>query len=143
LSHVSEEKMKKIYAALAAAAMVVTLPAFADQSDAVVHRAAQEAAHSVRLNAAARSMKSDVSPQHYDLLIKYASDVNPEGDARAVLQEFVSRLMKAGIDPSGKTSINICSVQTGLKTPTGKDAVRQLGCLHYNPFTEAVTFDPA
>ncbi|KVZ26995.1 hypothetical protein WL14_00690 [Burkholderia cepacia] len=133
--------MKKLATFLAAAS--IALPAVAAPNDAAVIRAAQDAVHSIRMNAAARSMKTDVSPRRYDLLVRYSSELNPEGDSRALLQAFVSQLMKAGIDPSGKTSINVCSVQIGLKTPTGKDAVRSLGCLHYNPFTEAVTFDPS
>lgn len=133
--------MKKLATFLAVAS--IALPAVAAPNDATVIHAAQDAVHSIRMNAAARSMKTDVSPRRYDLLVRYSSDLDPESDSRALLQEFVSRLMKAGIDPSGKTSINVCSVQVGLKTPTGKDAVRPLGCLHYNPFTEAVTFDPS
>ncbi|HIE4430008.1 TPA: hypothetical protein ACXM9H_000979 [Burkholderia multivorans] len=131
--------MKKLAVFIAAASAAIT--ALASPNDAKVIQAAQDAVHSIRMNPAARSMKTDVSPRRYDLLVRYSADLDPEGDARALLQEFVSRLMKAGIDPSGKTSINVCSVQIGLKTPTGKDAVRSLGCLHYNPFTEAVTFD--
>jgi hypothetical protein len=123
-------------------AVMVSVPAIAADMSAKVQTIANNAVHSTQLDASARSMRTTVEETHYDLLIRYAATVEPEADERAVLQSFVSGLVAAGLSPARQKSINVCAEQTGLTTPTGAQGVRLLGCTHYNPFTEAVRFDP-
>lgn len=122
-------------AGLAGSAWAADLPS-------TVQTVANDAVHSIQLDASARSMRTTVEQGHYDLLIRYAADVQPEADERAVLQRFVRGLVAAGVSPVNKKSINVCAERTGLTTPSGAPAVRLLGCTHYNPFTESVRFDP-
>jgi hypothetical protein len=110
-----------------------------DEADKRVIAAAEAAAHSVPLDAAAQSMKTDVWPHHYDLLLRYDKPVDAERDARAVFDAFVAHLAKARIDPAGEIAINICSVDTGADATV--EHPHRLGCLHYNPFNAQLTYE--
>lgn len=79
----------------------------------------------------------------YDITVKYSNGINASRDTSALLHAFIRELVRYGMDPSAKESVNVCAEQIGLTTPTGKAGVILMGCSHYNPFTEAVTFNPA
>lgn len=134
--------MKVRKAFMIAIGLAVASAALAVPAESAISGIAYRAASSVRLSPSAERIDTKSDELSYTLTIRYAQDVDFEPDARAVLAKFASDLVQAGLNPASKKSIHVCGLQDGLKTPTGAPGVRLLGCAHYNPFTEAVSFEP-
>ena len=88
--------------------------------------------------------KSDGSS--YSVTLYYNSNVDVQDDTRTLATAFVRYLVSIGRDPSdenNKRPVHVCAIQDGLTTVSGKPGVIILGCSHYNPHKDVISWDGA
>lgn len=125
-----------------AIALMLPIAAHAATHDEIA-RISGEAFKEATLDPSFRSAQLEPSDSlGYSVTMKYGNRIDASGDTDEIARAFIRALVRHGLDPSAKMSINVCAEQTGLTTPSGKAGVVLLGCSHYNPFTESITFDP-
>jgi hypothetical protein len=98
----------------------------------------------VMLSPYAKQIKVESDNRAYSVTVYYESDVDVRGETHDFAVEFVRYLVSIGLDPtenSNRRSVHVCGIQDGLTTVSGKPGVNLLGCSHFNPYKDVVSWD--
>lgn len=109
-----------------------------------LERAVATVSKTVRMLPSVKNIKAKSDGSSYSLTVYYSADGDVETDTRLLATAFVQYLVSIGRDPSSATnrrSVHVCGLHDGLTTVSGKPGVKVLGCSHYNPYKDAVSWD--
>lgn len=109
-----------------------------------LNKAIETISKTVMMSPGAKNIKAEWNGSSYSLTVYYNSDVDVQADTRLLAIAFVRYLVSIGRDPTDAASrrpVHVCGLQDGLTTVSGKPGVSILGCSHYNPYKDTISWE--
>lgn len=139
-------KIRAIFTALVLIISNNAIAATAAKKQLDLNKAVDIVSKTVKMWPSMKRIETRSDNSSYSVTLYYDANVPVQADTYVFATEFVRYLVSIGRDPSdeaNKRSVHVCAMQDGLTTVTGKPGVIILGCSHYNPYKDVVTWDGA
>lgn len=109
-----------------------------------LNKAIETVSKTVKMSPSAKRLEIESNGSNYSLTIIYNANVNAQYDTHMLTVAFVRYLVSIGRDPTNpanKRPVHVCGIQEGLTTVSGKPGVVILGCSHFNPHKDVISWD--